>query len=352
MEEVTTTVTYNCPNCGAELYFNADRQRLCCEFCESEFTKEELLERGGEAEADRRSRENSDYCAHINVYECSNCGAEISVEENSAAGICVYCDSPVIFKGKLSGQMKPDKIIPFKYGKEEAENRFLSFTKKRFFLPKGFAEKKRAEKISGIYYPFWVTDADTDGSLLADATKIRVWRVGNKRYTETSKFRVEREGFIHFEDIVTSAISEQDKNMLEGILPYPSESMTPFDMSYLSGFAAKKRDIGREAVSDEVRARMNGYAETLLKDTISGYNTVSVRQNRLSIRQSHWEYTLMPIWILNYKTKKRTYTYAMNGYTGKIYGELPISFKRLMIAAAGVFTVLAGIAALIGGIIL
>ena len=32
------TQAYNCPNCGAELYFNADKQKMCCEFCESEFS--------------------------------------------------------------------------------------------------------------------------------------------------------------------------------------------------------------------------------------------------------------------------------------------------------------------------
>lgn len=345
-------VTYNCPNCGAELYFNADKQKLCCEFCESEFTNEEILSHGLEEAAERREIENADYCEQMNDCECSNCGAEFSVPENTAAGICIYCESPVILKGKLSGQMKPDKVIPFKYGKEEAERKFLEFTKKRWFLPKGFAEKKRAEKISGIYYPFWVTDADTDASLVADATKVRTWRVGNKRYTETSKYCVERAGYIHFEDIVTSAISEDDKAMLEGVLPYPSESLTPFDMSYLSGFSAKKRNIERESLSAEVKARMDGYASTLLRNTIDGYASVSVRQNRLFIRQSHWEYSLMPIWILNYRTKKKMYTYAMNGYTGKIYGELPICIKKLSIAAAGLFTVLAGIAALIGGIIL
>ena len=33
-----------------------------------------------------------------------------------------------MLKGKLSGQMKPDKIVPFKFGKEEAEKKFLEFT--------------------------------------------------------------------------------------------------------------------------------------------------------------------------------------------------------------------------------
>jgi hypothetical protein len=152
--------------------------------------------------------------------------------------------------------------------------------------------------------------------------------------------------------IVTSAISNEDKAMLEGILPYPSESLIPFEMPYLSGFTAKKRDIEREALSLEIRDRMSAYAETLLKNTIGGYATVSVDENRLFIRQSHWEYSLMPIWILNYKTKKKRYTYAMNGYTGKVYGELPISIKKLIVAAGSVFAVLASVIGLIGGMFL
>ena len=56
---------------------------------------------------------------------------------------------------------------------------------------------------------------------------------------------MERAGDIHFEDIVTCALSDADKKMLEGVLPYPSEELTDFSMPYLSGFFAKKY-IGRD----------------------------------------------------------------------------------------------------------
>ena len=42
----------------------------------------------------------------------------------------------------------------------------------------------------------------------------------------------------------------------------------------------------------------------------------------------------MPLWMLNYQHKGKTYTYAMNGYTGKVYGQLPLSGKRLAILGA------------------
>ena len=56
----------------------------------------------------------------------------------------------------------------------------------------------------------------------------------------------------------------------------------------------------------------------------------------------------MPIWILTYKNKKgKVYTYAMNGHTGKIYGELPISKWKLALGAIIASLLLAPIIALI-----
>ncbi len=343
---------YNCPSCGAELYYDADKQKLACEFCLSEFTSEEIEKTNASEIAESNMSNARDYCEHMNEYSCPNCGAEIAADETTAADICVYCHSPVVLKGKLSGQMKPDKIVPFKFGKEEAEKKFLEFAKKKWFLPKEFKSREHADKIQGIYYPFWVTDADTQSYLRADATRVRVWRTGDTEFTETSRFSCEREGNIHFEDIVSSAFSQAEKEMLEGILPYPSDALQEFSMPLLSGFHTKKRDIEREALSEEVKQRMRDYSNTLLRNSIQGYASVNVKSTSMNIRQSHWEYSLMPIWLLNYVTPKKTYMYAVNGYTGKIYGELPISIKKLLLATASVMAAVAPIVALIGGIFL
>ena len=197
-----------------------------------------------------------------------------------------------------------------------------------------------------------MTDADTDARVAGSATKVRTWSDSRYRYTETSHFGISRAGNIHFEDITTSAFSQADKQMLEGILPYPSDALEPFSMPYLSGFLAKKRDIERQSLTDEVRSRMYLYAEQLLRATVQGYTTVNLRECGLNIRKSHWEYTLMPIWLLIYKGKKRDYTYAMNGCTGKIYGELPVSRYKLLALFGGVFAALFALGLLIGGFLL
>ena len=157
-----------------------------------------------------------------------------------------------------------------------------------------------------------------------------------------------RSGDIHFEDITTSAISEEDKKMLEGILPYPSDVHLDFSMPYLQGFVAKKRNIERESLSSEVRDKMHGYATDLLKNTVRGYTAITNDVTGIRIKSSHWEYTLMPVWILNYQHKGKNYTYAMNGHTGKVYGELPISLPRLGVFFGSLFAGLATLFTLIG----
>ena len=265
-------------------------------------------------------------------------------DEHTAATICPYCHNPVVLGGRLAGQMKPHKIIPFQFDKEAAKKRFLEFASKKWFVPRDFLAESQVDKISGIYYPFWVTDADTDAHLTARATRVRSWRAGDYRYTETSKFHIMRHGEIHFEDIVTPAITEEDREMLDGILPYPSNSLQEFSMPYLSGFLAKKRNIEKESVREAVHARMLGYTQTLLQNTITGYATVTPSTPRVLTKRLHWDYTLMPIWLLTYHHKGKTYTYAMNGYTGKVYGELPVSGKRLALLGA-IVGILAGAAA-------
>ncbi len=351
-----TTVTYQCPNCSAGLSFDPEKQKFCCEFCLSEFTQQELMEtataraaeEAASAAAERAAEASEvpdeEYCAQMGEYHCATCGADIVCDDTTAATACPYCHNPVILGGRLAGQMRPHKVIPFRFDKEGAKAKFREFTRKKWFVPKSFTEEAQVDRITGIYYPFWCTDADTTAAMTARATRVRSWRAGDYRYTETSKFHIYRKGYIHFEDIVTPAIREEDREMMNGILPYPSDSLQEFSMPYLSGFLAKKRNIEKEEVREAVRARMANYATQMLRDTIHGYSSVTPTAPRMLTNRIHWDYTLMPVWLLTYTRRGKTYTYAMNGYTGKVYGQLPVSGKRLSILGA-IVGVVAGVVA-------
>ncbi len=346
------TVSYKCPNCDAGLLFDAEKQKFVCEFCISEFDEEELSSTDSAERAERAERENAEFAGEINEYHCPSCGAEVITDKSTVAAFCYYCHNPVVLSDRVSGVLKPTHVIPFAFDKDAAIDVFNRCAKKKKFLPRDYFDKKNVEKISGVYYPFWVTDADTLSTLDTVAHKVRTWKMGNYRYTETSNFSVTRGGEIHFEDITTSALSEEDKAMLEGILPYPTDAYVPFSMPYLLGYSAKKRDLEREALSAEVRDRMHGYATTLLRNTVRGYTSVDTPRVGIKITSSHWAYALLPIWMLTYRKKGRKkdkiYTYAMNGHTGKIYGEFPVSIPKLALLFGGIALALFGLFTLLG----
>lgn len=346
---MSTTVTYKCPNCGAGLLFDAEKQRFACEFCLSDFSEDELD--GTEAAKKTAEEHEADesFSEQINEYYCQNCGAQIVADKSTVADFCYFCHNPIVISSRVSGVHKPTKIVPFRFDKEAAKETFLRYAKKKRFVPRDYFSPEQTDKISGIYYPFWVVDSDTNAHYNAVGKQVRSWRSGDYRVTETSKFDVRRGGNIHFEDVTVSAISTEDKEMLEGILPFPLNEHIDFSIPYLQGYTAKKRDIESENISAEVRNRMIGYSEQLFRNTVHGYNGgVDNAFVDLAVRSSHWEYTLMPLWVLHYKRKGKDYTYAMNGATGKIYGELPVSFPKLSLISALIAAAVGALSFLIG----
>lgn len=339
---MSSTVTYKCPNCDAGLLFDAEKQSFVCEFCISEFKEDELKSSGAAEKEESSRKENESFSDEMREYTCESCGAEVIMDASTVADFCYYCHNPVVLVGKVSGAHRPNKIVPFRFDKEEARDIFLRYSKKKRFVPNDYFSKEHSDKIKGVYYPFYVTDADASGNYESIGHKIRTWRAGDYKYTETSRYMIRRTGKIHFEDITTSAYSAEDRKMLEGILPYSLNEHIDFSMPYLQGFTAKKKDIERETLSPEVRRRMEGYTAELFSNTARGYSAVLDQRVDLSISKSHWDYTLMPIWILTYKRRGKNYTYAMNGSTGKIYGELPISPWKLGIVGSAV-ALLAGL---------
>lgn len=346
----TEATSLPCPNCGAAITYNPTESMFCCEYCGGRFSYQQM-----ETFRDReREREEADkaYGEQLDEYGCPSCGASIIADHNTVAQFCAYCGNPVILKGRVTGQQRPQKIIPFAIGKEKAVELLRAYLGKKWYVPNNFRSQSTLDTITGVYHPFWMTDADTDCSIDARGTKVTVWVVGNKRYTKTDTYAVWRRADIHFEDIATNALSDADKQLVEGVLPFPCEAHRDFDMTYLSGFYAKRNDLTRDDVKAEVSRRMHDYAKQLLSQTVRGYDTLKVEKNAVIVNNSNWDYTMLPIWLLHYRYHNRTYTFAVNGYTGKLFGTLPVSRPKLGITFGVIAAAAGAVLALLGGLIL
>ena len=124
-----------CPSCGAAIHFKPELGKFKCDYCDSEFTAEQLKD------MDKLSKEEDNYSNYVN-YNCPDCGAEIITDDNTAATFCVYCGNTSIIKNRLSGEFAPSKIIPFKVEKKKAIEAFKNLRKGRPLTPKFFTNEK------------------------------------------------------------------------------------------------------------------------------------------------------------------------------------------------------------------
>ena len=55
-----------------------------------------------------------------------------------------------------------------------------------------------------------------------------------------------------------------------------------------------------------------------------GYTSVIPEFSSVRFSQGQTRYALYPVWLLNTKWNGKQYTFAMNGQTGKLVGDLPM----------------------------
>lgn len=324
-------VQYKCPACGAALKFDAEKQDFICEYCDSVFKEEDFFKADENLNVEENKVEEREAQADFEnavLYICPSCGAEIVTDETTAATTCYYCSNPVVLSGRLSGELKPDLIIPFKIDKEEAVAKFKGLCGKKKFLPKDFLASSHLEEIKGVYFPYWYIDCETNGSINATSKQINSWTVGDMRHTETIIRSHFRQGNMSVHNMPEAALKNKDRDILKYVCPYNSTDFVPFSMSYLSGFFAEKRNVESAEIEQQVTEKIKAFSRKKLADSIN-FTAVSVKDSSIGVGKMSWRYNLLPVWVLNYKHKDKNYIYALNGQTGKIYGELPVSNKKL-----------------------
>ena len=338
MSNPQAVLEYKCPCCNAGLVFGQDVQQMKCEYCDNVFdldtlkTCNEADTAGNTQEFNWEPEVKPDWSeperSALRSFVCEACGGELITDDHTAATFCPYCGNPTILPARLSGGLKPEAVIPFKTGKEDAKNAFLNLCKGKPLLPGFFTKEQQLEKITGIYVPFWLCDcsAGLDGSY--KATRLHSWSDSKYHYTRTDHYLLTRQAQSAYASIPMDGSSKMDDTFMESIEPYDYTQLVDFDMAYLSGYLADKYDVDAKSGEPRIRERVENALSDQVAASMLGYATVIPASRKLQIQHGRAKYVLLPVWLLNTSYRGKTYTFAMNGQTGKMTGQLPICPKR------------------------
>ena len=356
---MTEVLVYQCPNCGGKIEFDSTLQKMKCPYCDMTFEVETLKAydqalNGGQAEENMaweavsgsQWQEGEEDAAAI--YHCDYCGGEIVCERTTAATVCPYCGNPVVMVRQCSGELRPDCLIPFRLDKEAAKAAFSNHLKGKRLLPKRFKEETFIDEIKGIYVPFWLFDTQAHARIRYRATKARHSSDSDYYYTETKYYEIIREGEMGFERIPADGSSKMADDLMESLEPYDFKDAVDFQTAYLAGYLADKYDVTAEASVERVNGRIKQSVEKMFAATISGYQTVHQEDSNIRLHRGSVRYALYPVWMLNATWNQEKYTFAMNGQTGRLVGDLPLDrgafWKWLLfltgICSAGAFLIL------------
>ena len=352
----TRVTNYQCPACTGPLRFDEHTGKLQCDYCESSFPVEEVEKLFAEkniAAQNASAKEQPEYsewgddAEKMRAYNCPSCGAELICDETTAATACPYCGNPAIVPGQFGGMKKPDCIIPFKISKEQAIAALKKHYQGKPLLPRSFADENHLQEIKGVYVPFWLFDGKAEADVTFKTTRSHTHVTGKERIITTDHYEVWRKGSVPFHHVPADGASKMPDGHMDAIEPFDYGELKPFSLSYLPGFLADKYDVSAEECAPRAEARCRSSAVSAMRSTVIGYESCIAMREDITVRCSDVQYALLPVWLLSTKWKDQNFLFAMNGQTGRLIGDLPISWERFFLWFGGIFAASAVVMSLI-----
>lgn len=341
---------FKCPCCDGAIEFDSTLQKMKCPYCDTEFEMSDLqaydeaLQSDADDEMAWESGTAEVLSDGIRAYVCNSCGGEVIGDDQTAATSCPYCGNPVVMMEQFAGSLKPDLVIPFKLDKKAAIAALKRHYEGKRLLPKVFKDENHLEEIQGVYVPVWLFDAEAQADVRYKATKVHSWSDSRYNYTRTSYFALQRSGSLAFAQIPVDGSSKMDDTMMESLEPYDTKEAVDFQTAYLAGYLADKYNVDAKSCIPRANERVKHSVEEAFAATTHGY--ISVIPEHSSVRLSHGKtrYALYPVWLINTEWNGQTYTFAMNGQTGKFVGNLPMDkglYSKWLFGIAGAVSAVA-----------
>ncbi|WP_009963216.1 hypothetical protein [Verrucomicrobium spinosum] len=335
--DLTAINKFSCPACGAEAVWNPGKKALICPYCGTESPAEikadgSLVAEGDLIEALRNlSDEDRGWAAERKTVRCQSCNAISVFDEKRVAQRCDFCGSPALMAvDDIKAPIRPSGLLPFDVAESTVREQIRQWYGSHWFAPNNLKGKAMTDTVHGVYLPYWTFDAQVAAQWEAEA--------GFYYYVRNSKGESERRvrwehasgALDHFfDDTLVPASSGVHEKLLHQLEPFPTTTgIKPYDPGYLSGWVVEQYQIDLIGAAQSSRARMDSAVRGMCSSQVPG-DTQRNLQVQADYSAQTFKHILLPVWLLVYTYGTKSYQVTVNGSTGKIAGEYPISWIKV-----------------------
>jgi ribosomal protein S27E len=357
MAEVSALRKHPCPECGGDAEWNAAKQALMCPFCGTilpwsdgenpmgaAIVEHDLMEALAAFTDDARGLSEGKKSV-----KCESCRAISVFDPARTAQRCDFCGSPAIVPADdLRDAITPESLLPAVVPQTQVRDQLRQWYGSRWFAPNKLKRAALTDTLVGIYLPYWTFDAHVDAAWTAESGYYYYvsenFRDSNGR-TQTRQVRKVRwedssGGLSHFfdDDAVPGTVGVHTA-LLRKVEPFPTlTDLKPYDPAYVRGWTVERYQIDLRLAAETSRQQMDAVIRNLCErdvpgDTHRNLNVASTYHGRT------FKHILVPVWLVSYTYGHKSYQVVVNGYTGKMAGEHPLSWIKITLTVLALILV-------------
>jgi hypothetical protein len=331
-----------CASCGAPVE-PLDR------FCNACGTPQEVVAEGADPTRG---------CAVSKRFQCKNCGAETSVPFDTRSFTCPFCDSNYVVElpPAETGRQPPEFVIGFAVAPEQALEKFRHWLRQaNWFRPGDLTRASVEDKLKGVYLPFW------SFSMLAEcrwSAQIGEYWYRTETYTtvengktvthtrtvtETEWWPLSGRHHEFYSGYLVSGSRGLAQAEAERIKPFHLAALKRYQPSFLAGWLSEEYSVEREAALAVCRQEFARREQAAVSAFLPG-DTHSQVQAATEFSQINSDLVLLPVYLLSYRYRDRLFRFLVNGQSGQVSGDKPLSARRILAVVFGVLALIGVIA--------
>jgi hypothetical protein len=281
--------------------------------------------------------------------KCKNCGATINVPTDQRSVTCPFCDSNYVVDvpaDEAANRQPPEFVIGFAFTPEQALEKFRQWLRDGgMFRPGDLSSAKIEDKLRGVYLPFW------SFSMLAEsrwAAKIGEHWYRTETYTtiengqsvtrtrtvtETEWWDLAGQHHNYYSGYLVSGSRGLPQDDAERIKPFRLESLKRYQPYFLAGWLSEEYSIDRDDALAACQQEFARWEKRNVESFLPGDTQSQVVVN-CEFSDINSDLILLPVYLLSYRYGDKLYRFLLNGQTGKVAGDKPVSGLRIGLAVA------------------
>lgn len=280
-------------------------------------------------------------------FRCQQCGAEVAVDPQERSFTCPFCDSSYVIELPADGKRaQPEFVIGFAITPEQAAEKFRAWLADGDWFRPGDLRLAHADgKMRGVYLPFWSFSTLAESAWTAQIgehwyrTETYTAYENGKAVTrtrqvqETEWWNLAGKHHNYYSGYLVSGSKGLTQADADRIKPYHLPALKRYEPYFLAGWLAEDYSIDSETAKQICQKEFFRWEQAAVEAFLPG-DTHQGLAVQTEFSDTTADLILLPLYLLSYRYGDKVYRFMVNGQTGHVIGEKPVSTTRIALAVA------------------